>query len=752
MKKERFDIGLKACILLALYLVSDNADGLFGYSPFTIGLFVASCYSGQNLMVSSSAFVLSGIIQNPCIEIIIVRVTGALVLFISLYALKKIKKNVTMSVLNVMAFLCRIPEIAFALSSGVGVYTTITATVIGQVFAYFSAIALFALFVRGIKIKFTVDELVSMSFVGIVLSCGLYGFVVFGFRPFYALAGFFALASTYALGPYGVVVGVLIGVGTSLGGDVYFLAHVVCGTLAVLAFRNLSHYFAGAGFFLSVCGVGYFFGGKSFSTLDVIAILIGVVAFCALPKKIMSELSGLLSAIRERYGGRGIVNRNRADISAKLSMLASLFWDLSAIVGTNKMDKENEEDAVSEISRRVVSSFCGDCAKKKECEEILKGKTYALIEPAVRSALSRGRATLLELPTYMTGSCIKVNSLISKVGEEVENYLQQKKEKRYTDYGRSLIGEQLFLTGELLGSISVSMQKNVGFDVQKERVLVDELAHKNVLCSEAVIEKDSNKVVLFVKDAKVRKRAIEKVTSKVLKKPMQAYIDKDGERNGFDMVVLSVKTLKDMAFGQITIAKSGQSESGDSRMIMRAGRDKYVFAIADGMGSGEQANSQSTKAVSMIESFYKAGFNRDTVIGLANKILTFSGSECYSTLDMCVVDLEKSVCDFIKLGACPSYLKRGEMVNVIEGESLPMGVFGEVSPTVISHRVKENDMIILCSDGVTDCIGADELELLIQRINTPNPQEMASLIKKRATQKGALDDVSIVVGKVYAVR
>ena len=92
MKKERFDIGLKACILLALYLVSDNADGLFGYSPFTIGLFVASCYSGQNLMVSSSAFVLSGIIQNPCIEIIIVRVTGALVLFISLYALKKSKK------------------------------------------------------------------------------------------------------------------------------------------------------------------------------------------------------------------------------------------------------------------------------------------------------------------------------------------------------------------------------------------------------------------------------------------------------------------------------------------------------------------------------------------------------------------------------------------------------------------------------------------------------------------------------------
>ena len=70
----------------------------------------------------------------------------------------------------------------------------------------------------------------------------------------------------------------------------------------------------------------------------------------------------------------------------------------------------------------------------------------------------------------------------------------------------------------------------------------------------------------------------------------------------------------------------------------------------------------------------------------------------------------------------------------------------------MSHKIKENDMIVLCSDGVTDSIGADELELFIQRLNTPNPQEMASLIKKRATEKGALDDISVVVGKVYSAK
>ena len=78
-----------------------------------------------------------------------------------------------------------------------------------------------------------------------------------------------------------------------------------------------------------------------------------------------------------------------------------------------------------------------------------------------------------------------------------------------------------------------------------------------------------------------------------------------------------------------------------------------------------------------------------------------------------------------------------------------MGIIQEVAPTVIKREVKNGDMIILVSDGVTDSIGVEELARFISALNTPNPQEMASYIKKRATARGAMDDVSVAVGKVY---
>lgn len=752
MKKAQFDIILKAFIYFCLFLVSDNAKDLFGYSPFTIGFFVATCYFSKNFALTFSTYVLSGIFHDPSVEIIICRVSAGLTFFLVSYTFTKLKRKINLPILNLITLFCRLPETVYAISSGVGIYLTLTSVIVGQVTAYIAGVGFYALLVRGIRVRFTVDELVCICGLMLVLSCGLFPFEIIGFKPFYAICSFVVITTTYALGPYGVALGAVIGIGAGIAGDAFVISRVVCGSLAVLSFRNLSPYLASASYLLTVCGVGYFLGGEGFTTLDVLSLLLGSAVFCALPKGVMKELSAILCAVRERYGGRGIVNRNRLEISRKLSTLASLFWDLSSIVSSAMKSNKSELECQSEISSIVVKNFCANCPKENECEQILKGKTDELLIPAVSSALKNGKATLLDLPTYMTGSCIKVGSLIPEINNTVSDYLYEKKENGYTENGKLLLAEQLFLTGELLGSTSIDMSKAVGFDTAKERIVVDELAHQNVVCSEVVIEKDQDRIIAFIKGAKERKRKIEKVVSKIMKKNMSVYIDNDGERNGFDMVYLSAKTPRDMAFGQVSKAKIDGQENGDSRLILRVDKDKYLFAIADGMGSGDKANEQSVKAVNMIESFYKAGFNRDTVIGLTNKLLTFTGGERYNTLDMCIVDLTVGECDFIKMGACPAFIKRGDEVSVIEGESLPMGAFDEIKPSIIKRKIKENDMIVLVSDGVTDSVGADELGVLLQKARTPNPQELASIIKKRATERGALDDISVIVGKVYPTK
>ncbi len=751
MKKERFNLFLNAVITLALLLLAENARLGFLESPFTTALYVSLCFCGQSLGATSLCYLISGAIYGVSVQRAISRGVAVLVEVCSRLILKRIKKHPSLATLNLFTLLCRAPEIALAFLGGSGVYNTIIGVIVGQVFAYVCGVSLQAILVRGVRIRFTIDELVCMGVGSIVLLSGLYGFSVLEVRPFYAVSAFCTLLTVYALGPYGVVIGTLFALGAGIGGDVGYILPLTCGALVCLAFRCVSPYLASIGFCVAVGGVGYFFLEGAFLPQAFGAMIFGTIAFCLLPYKAMLELAVLMSAIRERYGGRGIVNRNRMEISRRLSSLASLFWDTSALVVDTIPKSAESEDNVIEISESVVRELCGDCPKKEECDGILGGKARELIEPIVLSAVKRGKATLLELPPYMTGSCAKVSTLIPTVNKKAEEYASVKKERSYTTGGKLLFGKQLFETGELLGSIAVEMRKGIGFDTAKERLVMDELAYKNVVCSEVVIESGAQRVALLVKNALERRKTIEKTVGKVMKRSMCMSIDEEGESKGFDLVILEPRAPYDMAFGEACLTKGGEIESGDSRLILRPARDRYILAIADGMGSGEKAGRASSRAVSMIESFYKAGFAHEAVVSLVNRLLTFSGEDCYNTLDMCVCDMKSKKCDFIKLGACPAFIKRQDLVETIEGESLPMGVLQEITPTIVHKELHAGDMIVLTSDGVTDSIGVDELRLFIEGYDTPNPQEMANAIKKRATEKGALDDVSVAVGKIYQV-
>lgn len=749
MKREKFNNFMYLCGAFSAFAVLERAEMGLGYSPFTIGFLVALCFARRSFILTVPAYLVAKLIFNPSLATL-VSVIVPIIVLIGVYALCfKLKKSLTPFSVNLIALVCRIPETVQAVFDGVGTYNVMTGVVLGQVFTYVATVSAYALFVRGVRTKFTLDELISLSSTLTVFSAGFYTFTLFGIRPFLAVSVFLVLVSTYALGSTGLVVSAVIGLGAGFGGDYFLTVPLVCGALIVLAFRTVSPYLSGLGFVLASCAIGYYFGENAFDTGSVIMIALGALVFCMLPKKIMEELASLLSAVQERYGGRGIVNRNRVEISRKMSSLASLFWDLSSLVLGAAKNSGSEEEKIETLTNKVIDSLCGNCSKREECDRILGGKTAEVIKPLAESAVKRGKATLLELPSYLTGSCINVNSVIPLVNEKKEELAQEIKEKSYTESGRLLLGEQLFGTGELLGSFATEMRRTIGFDTARERIVIDELAYKNVVCNEVIIESGGERVLLFAKFGEERKRAIEKVVSKVMKRKMIAFVDKEGEKKGFDMVILEPQSELDMAFGEANSTKDGEKTSGDSRLIVRPARDRYILAIADGMGSGEIAERASTRAVSMVEGFYKAGFSHNVIINLVNKMLTFTGEDCYNTLDMCVCDVKSKSCDFIKMGACPAFFKRNDRVEVLECSALPMGVFQEISPTVIHKDLKPNDMIVLVSDGVTDSIGVDELCVFLEGLKTPNPQEMANLIKKRATALGAVDDVSVAVGKVY---
>lgn len=748
MKRESFNsIILGVGIFTALLLLA-MAKTKGGFSPFTLGFFVALVYARRNFLVVSPLYVLANFIINPTLYVLFLSALPVAIFAIVYFVHYKMKKEVGLFTVNLFSFVSAIPTVLLNLYFGETIFYVGVHLLLSQMFTICATVCLYAVMVRGLKTRFTTDELICSAVTVTALSIGLFSVEAFGVRPFFIVCALVCLVMTYSLGSIGLVTAVTFGLGASFSGDVTILAPIVFAVLGALAFRTVSPYVCAISYCVCAVALGLYFG-TNFSMIDGGCTVFGGIIFCALPRRVKKELGAYLTAFREPHGDRRIVNRNRRAISERLAQGAKVFWELSGVV-SDTARVMSEEERVECVEQEVDGLFCGNCTKREECDRILSGKRRELIHPLVVSAVKKGKATLLELPAYVTGSCIKVNELIPLVNSVKEKFFEEERERGAENVGKMVFAEQLIGVGEMLACLSQDTGRIIGFDLGRERVLIDELAYKNVLCAEAIIEESGDSVTLLVKEGEARMRAIEKVTSKVMKKKMRAKIERTPRHHGFDSVILTPSPRFDMAFGEAVEMKTGEDRNGDSRLVSRPSVDTYILAIADGMGSGEGAERASSTAVSLVESFYKAGFSHKTVINMVNKMLTFTDSERYNTLDMCICNVREGKCDFIKMGSCASYLKRGEKVEVVESGALPMGVLQEVSPTIVEKEVENGDMLVLVSDGVTDSIGEEGLLDFISRENTPNPQVLARKIRSIALKRGkASDDVSVVVGKIF---
>ena len=179
-----------------------------------------------------------------------------------------------------------------------------------------------------------------------------------------------------------------------------------------------------------------------------------------------------------------------------------------------------------------------------------------------------------------------------------------------------------------------------------------------------------------------------------------------------------------------------------------------MLALCDGMGSGEKAKKVSNLSISLIENFYKAGFDNDTILSSVNKLLCLNGEENFTAVDLCILDFHNNTSDFIKLGATYGLVKKTQSVEVVESSGLPIGVLEEIRPHITKKMVSEWDNIILMSDGVTDAFGSvQNLQEFVSSLTTINPQTMSEEIIDRAVDLNngiCKDDMTVLVARVFA--
>lgn len=206
--------------------------------------------------------------------------------------------------------------------------------------------------------------------------------------------------------------------------------------------------------------------------------------------------------------------------------------------------------------------------------------------------------------------------------------------------------------------------------------------------------------------------------------------------------------------------KENEKISGDNYSVEECGDGSIVLMIADGMGSGEEACKDSQSVIEFMEKFLDAGFQKEKAFSMINAAIAAQTQCCnLTTLDLCMLDLHTGEAEWMKAGAASSFHKRGNLVEEITSDMLPLGSLMELSPMSHTLSLMDGDMIIMMSDGVTDCFedeyGNNRLRDIIAKSHTVNPREMSDYLLQYAIncQGGRIrDDMTILVAGVWETR
>ncbi len=190
-----------------------------------------------------------------------------------------------------------------------------------------------------------------------------------------------------------------------------------------------------------------------------------------------------------------------------------------------------------------------------------------------------------------------------------------------------------------------------------------------------------------------------------------------------------------------------QTVSGDATGECRLLGGHVCFALSDGMGRGKSAREESEAAIDLLFRLYHAGMRRELIYENVNRmLLARNDTEMYATLDAVSIDLNTGEAELLKYGAPPSFLLRNGKVKPIFGQALPCGILAEAKPSVIRLKLKPNDRLVLCSDGVQDVL-REGPENAIRSVSGAY-EAMGDRLLALAKKEGSADDMTVMVIRV----
>ncbi|MCD7735395.1 MAG: SpoIIE family protein phosphatase [Lachnospiraceae bacterium] len=448
----------------------------------------------------------------------------------------------------------------------------------------------------------------------------------------------------------------------------------------------------------------------------------------------------------------------------QMEQYAEAFYGLARLFEEMPCQKERLDDGeLRTLFEDVRERTCAGCQRDKACwgEDSFKNcrALYGLLRE-----LEMNGAFSDDQESYLEEACERPRrlALALRMGyEEARSNLLWS--NRMLEQRRAA-GEQIYQTAELLKHTAEGFADAPEREFRIARRLRRELRFLSVeLDSVRVFLHEEGKQDIYLtlhgrKRAVVSAKTIAEALSDCCGEKMRPAFNCSAAVSSAPLLFHFVPDTKYQLFcGIARITKSGEMVSGDNYALLQKDTGKVLMSLADGMGSGTEANRESEKVIELLEQFLGAGFPQETAVRMINScMLLQNSSRIYSTIDLCMVDLYNATCDMIKSGAAASFIRKTREIEVLRSNAFPTGVMQQSDYESMHRRLEAGTSIVMMTDGVLDALPEDNREQamaeLIVKTMSRNAQEYARRLMERVylMQKlQARDDMTILIGNLW---
>lgn len=478
--------------------------------------------------------------------------------------------------------------------------------------------------------------------------------------------------------------------------------------------------------------------------LSMLVLLIPCLLFALIPEKVLARASAKVRKYGERQLTRESINRNRAVVGEKLFEISAAFREIENAFAALDSDVQNENETQAFILNAVQSEVCAECDRRGSCGADADGGLAKLV--AVGCA--KGKANLIDLPSSVTAQCRNPSSLLFSLNKLLAEYRRRAVETENAAQGRRLLAEHARGLAEMLKNLAVEQSAPVGAFEETERALKNALARAGIVCCEAMICGEE----IYITTAGGTGDKICRAAESVFAVPLAVSSKQAVAANRYCWL-LRKKPRYDAAFGVASATKEGETACGDTCSVTRIDERTFLCALSDGMGSGEYARRISDCALSLIESFYRAGMAGDIVLSTVNRLLSFNREESFACIDAATVNLDTGRADIVKVGSPLGFLLSESKLEILESDSLPLGLLDGVQPSAMTRSLADGDTLLFLSDGITAAFGSSaDIAEFLRTQNTANPQALADALLAAAlehTAGRAEDDMTAVAVRLF---